>query len=50
MTKQFRVFFNFDFKFWALLPALNLNINSKSLEFEWLCLGVYVDFAETMWW
>lgn len=33
-----------DFKFWALFPALNINIHSKSLEFEWMCFGFYLDF------
>lgn len=31
-----------DLKFWALLPAININIHSKSFEFEWLCIGIYV--------
>lgn len=30
-----------DFQFWAIIPAVNININSKELEFEWLCLGIY---------
>lgn len=30
-------------RFWALLPALNLNFcGGFTLEFEWLCLGVYI--------
>ena len=28
--------------FWAIIPAININISSKSLEFEWLCIGIYV--------
>lgn len=32
-----------DFKFFAILPAINLNFGSKSLEFEWLFIGIYID-------
>ena len=28
--------------FWALLPAINLNMYSKELEIEWLCIGIYI--------
>ena len=28
--------------FWAILPAINVNVLSKSLEFEWLCIGIYI--------
>ena len=28
--------------FWALLPAINLNMHSKELEIEWLCIGIYI--------
>jgi hypothetical protein len=31
-----------NFQFWAIIPALNININSRELEFEWLCLGIYL--------
>lgn len=31
-----------DFRFWAILPAININRHNKSLEFEWLCLGIYI--------
>lgn len=30
-----------DFKFWSLIPSININRHSRELEFEWLCLGVY---------
>lgn len=30
-----------DPKFWALIPALNINLHSGELELEWLCLGIY---------
>lgn len=29
-----------DFKFWSLFPAININLHSKELEFEWLFLGI----------
>ena len=28
--------------FWALLPAINLNMHSREIEFEWLCIGIYI--------
>jgi len=28
--------------FWALLPAINLNMYSKEIEIEWLCIGIYI--------
>ena len=28
--------------FCAILPAININVSSKSLEFEWLCIGIYI--------
>jgi hypothetical protein len=36
--------FSIDTKFIALLPALNLNFHSKTIEFEWLIFGNYLDF------
>ncbi len=30
-----------DIRFWALFPAININLHSREFEFEWLCLGVY---------
>jgi hypothetical protein len=33
-------------QFWALLPALNINLNSKEFEFEWLCVGIYISKIE----
>lgn len=35
--------FDFDLHFWAILPALNINLHSNSLEFEWLCIGIYIE-------
>lgn len=28
--------------FWSIIPSINLNIGTGELEFEWLCLGIYV--------
>jgi hypothetical protein len=36
--------FSIDYSFIALLPAINLNFNSSSIEFEWLIFGLYLDF------
>ena len=35
-----------DWRFFAILPALNINIHSRSLEFEWLWLGVYLNHVK----
>ena len=45
-------------KFFAILPALNVNMHSHSIEFEWLFFGLYFDvggpsdddFDEKVWW
>jgi hypothetical protein len=34
---------NVDLKFWAILPAINLNFHSKTFEIEFLCLAIYID-------
>lgn len=39
---SFKADVDLDFGFWAILPAININRHSKSLEFEWLCLGIYI--------
>lgn len=31
-------------KFWALLPAININFGVGEFEFEWLCLGIYIRY------
>nr|DAY93925.1 MAG TPA: hypothetical protein [Caudoviricetes sp.] len=38
----YKIDVDFDTKFWALLPALNINFHSWEFEFEWLCLGIYI--------
>ncbi len=30
-----------NLEFWALIPAVNINLHSKELEFEFLCFGFY---------
>ena len=40
--KRFQI--DIDFKFWAIIPAFNLNLHSFDLEFEWLFLGIYWNF------
>lgn len=32
--------------FWSLIPSININISSRELEFEWLCVGIYVGKGE----
>ena len=44
IEKRKRLEILWDWKFFAILPALNINIHSKSFEFEWLFLGVYLNF------
>lgn len=39
----FKINIVLDFKFWAILPALNINLHYPSIEFEWLCLGIYIE-------
>ena len=36
--------FEFDWRFFAILPAVNLNFYGCTLEFEWLFFGIYIDF------
>lgn len=40
--KRFKI--DWDWRFFAIIPALNINIHSLDLEFEWLFLGVYWNF------
>lgn len=39
---SFKIDVDLDLSFLAFLPAININRHSKSLEFEWLCLGIYI--------
>ena len=34
--------FVFDIKFFAIIPAFNINKHSNQLELEWLWFGFYV--------
>ena len=40
---QVKIEFAIDLKFWAILPAINWNDHSKTLEFEWLIFAMYID-------
>lgn len=40
--KRFKI--DWNWKFFAIFPALNINIHSLDLEFEWLFLSVYLNF------
>lgn len=43
IKSRLQVEFVLDLHFWAILPAINLNFHSKTLEFEWLCLAIYIE-------
>jgi hypothetical protein len=47
MVKRFKVEteVSIDFQFWAIIPALNINLHSNTIEFEWLCVAIYWDFV-----
>lgn len=32
-----------DWKFWALIPAININLHGPTFEIEWLCFYFYLD-------
>lgn len=42
-TFTLRFNFEFDTHFFAIMPSININRHSKSLEFEWLFFGLYID-------
>lgn len=44
MNLQFIINITWDTSFFAILPAININLHSKTLEFEWTCLGIYIDW------
>jgi hypothetical protein len=46
VRRRFSLTFDFDidFKFFAILPALNINLHSKHIEIEWLCFALYIGF------
>ncbi len=41
-TKKIFIIFETNFKFLAILPALNINLGSKEIEIEWLVFGCYL--------
>jgi len=47
---NFAIVFDFelDLKFWNILPAININIHSKCLEFEFLCFGLYISIQKDL--
>ena len=34
--------FDYDPNFWALTPAININIHRPQFEIEWLCFALYI--------
>ena len=44
---SFKIDLEISFGFWALLPAINLNLSCRELEFEWLCIGIYIKRQES---
>ena len=40
--RTIKVDVDIDFRFWALLPAINVNLHTKSFEFEFLFIGIYI--------
>ena len=36
------IIFNTDYKFFALLPAINIDLRSEELIIEWLFFGLYI--------
>lgn len=40
--------FTIDPYFWAIIPAVNINLHTKSLEIEWLCFGFYLDVCKKL--
>ena len=39
--RTFKIDIDFDVQFWALLPAININLHNHEFEFVWLCFGFY---------
>lgn len=44
LQKQKRIEFEYNVKFWQLLPSVAVNLSMKEIEFVWLCFGMYVSF------
>lgn len=43
---RIRVEIEWDWKFFAILPAVNINVHSKGVELEWLFVGLYFSIAK----
>lgn len=39
--RTLKIDIDFDVQFWALLPAININLHNYEFEFEWLCFEFY---------
>ena len=50
MTKRitFKIDCDIDLLFWHLVPSVNINLHSHEIEFEWLCIGLYISKANLM--
>ena len=48
MTKRvtFKIDCDIDLLFWHLIPSININLHSHEIEFEWLCIGIYISKAK----
>lgn len=45
-TFKLKVDFDVDYNFFAILPALNINLHSKEIEFEWFYFGLYIGIIQ----
>lgn len=43
-----KIDFDLDVGFWHLVPSININLHSHELEFEWLCIGIYISKVNNM--
>lgn len=39
----FKCKFEYDWQFFAIMPAININLHTKTIEFEWLFFAIYFD-------
>jgi len=39
---SFKIDCDLDVGFWHLVPSININLHSREIEFEWLCIGIYI--------
>ena len=45
-TFKLKIDFDVDYNFFAILPALNINLHSKEIEFEWFYFGLYIGITQ----